>query len=219
MELESISMEQPAAIPVVDAGATAADSDDVRLLDRLRAGDDRAFDELVAATGARLLAVARRLLINEDDASDAVQDAYLSAFKSLDRFDGRARLSTWLHRITVNSCLMKLRTLRRRPERSIEDLLPQFTADGHQRNPTRSWTPTSEKGIEDRELFASVREKLNQIPDQYRVVLVLRDVEGLDTEEAATVLGISTSAVKTRLHRAHQALRELLTPDFTGKQP
>ena len=96
------------------------------LLGRLRSGDAAAFEELVRSMGPRLLAVTRRLLRNEDDARDAVQDAYLSAFRGLPAFDGNCQLLTWLHRIAVNAALMKLRRSRRRPEARIDDLLPEF---------------------------------------------------------------------------------------------
>ena len=89
--------------------------DDARLLEGLRRGDDAAYEELVRSQGGRLLAVTRRILGDEDDARDAVQEAFLSAFKSIDRFQGGSLVSTWLHRIAVNAALMKLRSRRRRP--------------------------------------------------------------------------------------------------------
>ncbi|MDX2130520.1 MAG: sigma-70 family RNA polymerase sigma factor [Planctomycetota bacterium] len=185
------------------------------LLERLRRGDDAAFDELVAQSASRLFCVAQRLLRNEADASDAVQEAYLSAFKALDTFDGRSQLGTWLHRITVNVCLMKLRSARRRPTQSIEALLPTFAEDGHRKNPGVEWKPAESIGIEREGIRAVVRAKIDALPDPYREVLVLRDIEQMDTDEVATLLGLSPAAVKTRLHRARQALRTLLTPLFT----
>lgn len=187
---------------------------EARLLTRLRADEDAAFDELVRVSGGRMLAVARRMLTREEDAQDAVQEAFLSAFKSLERFDGRSQLATWLHRITVNACLMKLRSQRRRPEKSIEDFLPAFLEDGHQRKSSTPWKPLASSGIELEETRALIRSKIEELPEQYRLVLILRDIEDLDTEEAATVLGITPNAVKTRLHRARQALRGLLDPHF-----
>jgi RNA polymerase sigma-70 factor, ECF subfamily len=190
-------------------------SDELDLLSRLCAGEESAFDELVRLAGGRMLAVARRMLSNEDDAGDAVQDAFLSAFKSLDRFDGRSQLTTWLHRITVNACLMKIRSQRRRPEKPLDDLLPQFEADGHQKNPSRPWKPPSEGGIQTRDTCTLVRAKIDELPTQYREILLLRDIEELDTEETAGLLGMTEAAVKTRLHRARQALRTLLDPYMT----
>lgn len=188
------------------------------LIERMRAGDDTAFEEVLALAGGRMLAVARRMLGREEDAQDAVQDAFLSAFKSLDRFDGRSRLTTWLHSIVVNACLMKLRTQRRRggPERAIEEFLPAFLEDGHQARDTPRWKPIEETGIEQRELRDLVRAKINELPEQYRVVLMLRDIEELSTEETAQALNMTVNAVKTRLHRARQALRGLLEPHMAA---
>lgn len=185
-----------------------------RLIVRLRSGEDSAFDELVESAGGRMLAVARRMMGREEDAQDAVQDAFLSAFKSLDSFDGRSQLTTWLHRITVNACLMKLRSQRRRPEKSMDDLLPQFLEDGHQKADSRPWKPMGDSGIEELEVRELVRAKIAELPEPYRVVLMLRDIEELDTETTAQLLGMSAAAVKTRLHRARQALRTLLDPCF-----
>lgn len=193
--------------------STAADA---ALLARLRTGEDAAYDELVATTGGRLLAVARRMLGDEQDAQDAVQEAYLSAFKALERFDGRSALGTWLHRIAVNACLMRLRYRRRHPARPVEDLLPQFLEDGHQRVSSKPWRPGPAGGIQADELHELIRRKIEELPDQYREVVMLRDLVGLDTEGAAEVLGVSISAVKTRLQRARQALRALLDPYFTN---
>jgi RNA polymerase sigma-70 factor (ECF subfamily) len=109
------------------------------LLVALRSGDDRAFERLVIEQGGRLLAVARRLLRNDDDARDCVQEAFLQAFRALPRFEGHSRLSTWLHRIVVNAALMKMRSRRARPEEPIEPLLPGFHEDGHSRDSYRDW--------------------------------------------------------------------------------
>jgi RNA polymerase sigma-70 factor (ECF subfamily) len=185
---------------------------DEELLGRLRAGDDAAYQELVHTHGGRMLAVARRLLRSEEDARDAVQDAFLSAFRGVERFEGNARLSTWLHRITVNAALMKLRTRRRKPEQPIDELLPGFLEDGHMRAPAEPWRSPELDPIERRQLASLLDEAIESLPESYRNVLLLRDIEELDTEETARAMGISPGAVKTRLHRARQALRGLLEP-------
>ena len=184
------------------------------LLARLRAGEDDAFEELVRHNAGRLLAVARRYLKSEEDAQDAVQETFLSAFRSIDRFEGGSRLSTWLHRIAVNAALMKLRTRRRKPEESIEDLLPRFLEDGHPVRPAIPWRPLSDEILGQKQTRALVQASIDRLPESYRHVLLLRDIEEFDTEETAQILGISANAVKTRLHRARQALRGLLNPHF-----
>lgn len=193
-------------------GATPPDERALR--ERLRAGEEAAFEELVRAYGGRMLAVARRFLPSEEDARDAVQDAFLSAFRSIGRFEGQARLSTWLHRIVVNAALMKLRTRRRKPEQSIEDLLPGFLEDGHLAHQALEWRKPAEDPVEREQLRALLRESIDQLPESYRNVLLLRDIEEFDTEETAQLLKISVAAVKTRLHRARQALRGLLEPQL-----
>lgn len=190
--------------------AEATGASEQALVERLRAGDEGVFDALVATVGPRLLAVARTMLRDEQDAQDAVQDAFLSAFRTLGDFDGRSLLSTWLHRITVNCCLMKLRSRRRRPAMSIEELLPTFLPDGHQTQRNQFWNPIPSSGIERRELLDQVRAHIAHLPDQSREVIMLRDVLGLSTEETAHMLEISPPAVKTRLSRARQALRSLV---------
>ena len=162
--------------------------------------------------GGRLLAVARRFLRSEEDARDAVQDAFASAFRSIHGFEGNAQLSTWLHRIVVNASLVRLRRARRKPETSIEELLPGFLEDGHMDRPASPWRSEGPDPVERGELRALVLGSIQKLPESYRNVLLLRDVEDLDTEETAQLLEISPGAVKTRLHRARQALRSLLEP-------
>ena len=189
-----------------------ADRDEAALLARLRRGENAAFEELIRAYGGRLLAVARRFLPAEEDARDAVQEAYLSAFRALERFEGQARLSTWLHRIVVNAALMKLRSRGRKPEVLIEDLLPGFLEDGHMTQPAVEWRNPSDDPVERSQLRALVLDNIHRLPEAYRNVLILRDIEEFDTEGTAEMLGASPNAVKTRLHRARQALRGLLEP-------
>ena len=187
---------------------------DADLLARLRAGEEAAFEELVRENTGRMLAVARRFLPSDDDAQDAVQEAFTSAFRALDRFEGGSRLSTWLHRITVNACLMKLRTRRRKPEESIEGLLPGFLEDGHAEKSTPTWRQSADELIERAENRQIVREAIEQLPDSYRTVLLLRDIEEYDTETTARELDMTVAAVKTRLHRARMALKSLLDERF-----
>jgi RNA polymerase sigma-70 factor (ECF subfamily) len=196
------------------AEKTSDDFQETALLAGLRAGDPTAYERLVRAYSGRLLAVARRFLMNEDDARDALQDAFLSAFRAIGNFQEGARVSTWLHRIVINAALMKLRTRRRKPEESIDDLLPTFLEDGHRKDPGPAWKETSESMLQREETRTLVRGCIDQLPDGYRTVLLLRDIEELDTEETAILLSITPNAVKIRLHRARQALRTLLDPHF-----
>jgi RNA polymerase sigma-70 factor, ECF subfamily len=197
----------------VDAGTAEAE-----LARGLREGDPRVFEEIVRTYGARLLAVARRILKEDEAARDAVQDAFISAYRARKTFTGSARVSTWLHRIAVNASLMKLRSQRRRPEDPIEDLLPTYTEDGHHSERFVSWAEPVDSALARKETSAFVRQAIDKLPDSYRSVLLLRDIEGLDGSETAAALGLTPNAVKIRLHRARLALRKLIEPQMTGSQ-
>src|SRR5581483_5924661 len=180
------------------------------LLRALRAGDASAFEHLVRRQTSHLFAAARRIVGNDEDARDVVQEAFVSAYRSLDRFGGDSRISTWLHRIAVNAALMKLRSRRRRPEEPIEHLLPCFDENGAWAAGMASVTSGAETHVASNETRDLVRRCIARLPDRYREVLVLRDIEDFDTSEVADTLGITANAVKIRLHRARQALRTLI---------
>lgn len=200
---------------LTEHGRTMPD-DDAGLLARLRRGDPQAFETLVRRYGGRLLATARRFVGNDELARDVVQDAYLAAFRALDGFNGAARLSTWLHRIVVNAALMKLRSRRRRPEDSIEDLLPRFDDTGHWAEPPSAGNAPVDVAFDREESRRMVRRAIEALPETHRAVLLLRDIEELDTDETAAMLDITPNAVRTRLHRARQALRTLLERELPG---
>jgi RNA polymerase sigma-70 factor (ECF subfamily) len=198
--------------PLAWSAAEAQEAAERALLAALRGGDDRAYERLVSEHGGRMLAVAQRMLRNDEEARDALQEAFLLAFRGLPRFAGQSRLSTWLHRIVVNAALMKLRRRRAHPEESIEALLPTFLEDGHSAVEYGDWPESADRLLERAEVRERVRAAIDRLPVTYRTVLLLRDIEELDTGEVAEALGISANAVKIRLHRARQALRELLDP-------
>jgi len=188
--------------------------DEAALLAGLRARDEQAFETIVRTYGGRLLAVARRLVRDEADAQDVVQSAYLSAFRAVDQFEGAAQISSWLHRIVVNTALMKLRSRRRKPEEPIEPLLPAYLEDGHHVEQFSEWSTPADKLLERKETREAVRASIEQLPESYRAVLILRDIEELSTQEVADTLGLTTTAVKVRLHRGRQALSTLLRRTF-----
>jgi len=208
----------PAAADSAHSQAGAEPVNETELVAALKEGDDQAFETMVRAYAPRMLAVARRFLKNEQDAQDAVQDAFLSAFKSIDKFEGNSKLSTWLHRIVVNAALMKIRSQQRKPERPIEDLLPKYGDDGHPLRRPAAWAVTVDTAVQDRETRDFVRKKIDELPESYRTVLLLRDIEEHSTQETAELMGITSGAVKTRLHRARQALRELIDERMIGGQ-
>jgi RNA polymerase sigma-70 factor, ECF subfamily len=188
---------------------------ETQLVDGLRAGDPASYETLLRVYGPRLLAVARRFVRNEPDAQEVLQDAFVQVFRNIAAFAGNAQLGSWLHRIVVNTALMKLRSRRRVPKVSIEDLLPTFQPDGH-RIAEPAWQASTDELLERAETRRIVRDCIDQLPDDYRTVLLLRDIEEMSTDEAASALGLTESALKTRLHRARQALRTLLERQFAA---
>ena len=197
-----------------DAAPVPSAVDDRALLAALKSGEDWAFETMIRLHGGRLLAVARRFTHNDHDAQDILQSAYLSAFRALKDFEGACQLSTWLHRIVVNTALMKLRSRRRKPEESIEALLPAFHEDGHHVEQFSDWCAPADQLIEREETRAIVRNCIESLPENYRAVLMMRDIEELSTQEVADMLGLTTIAVKVRLHRARQALSTLLRREY-----
>jgi RNA polymerase sigma-70 factor (ECF subfamily) len=205
----------PAEVINVVASKTDDLSPDLALAEALRNGEPDAAEEFVRRFGARLLATARRFLHRDADAEDAVQEGFLSAIKAIEGFNGYSTLGTWLHRIIVNVCLMKLRDRRRRSEISIEGLLPTFDGTGHHARAVSRWNETPLEQLARDETRMLVRRCIDSLSDDYRAVLFLRDIEQQTTQEAAEILDATPGTIKTRLHRARQALRTLLEPHFT----
>lgn len=194
----NVQASQPAAPP----------SDEGGLVARLKAGDSGAFSELVAAHSGRMFSVARRIC--PDEAEDVLQEAFLSAFKAIERFDGRSLLGTWLHRITVNAALMRRRSASRRSEVSIEALMPRFKNGFFDSTPPELPAPVTRGGGIDIEERAALWAAVDRLPAEFRSVVVMRDVEGMDSSAVAEALGISNALVRQRLHRARLALVKLL---------
>ena len=188
------------------------------LIDQLRGGDTAALEGLMEQFAPRAHRLAFGITRNEADAEEVVQDVFLSLFRNIDGFEGRAALSTWIYRITVNAALIKRRGKRVELEVLLEDHLPTFREDGH-REGDRSllladWSETPEEELLSNESRRAVRRMIAGLPDHYRVVLLLRDLEELSNEETAEILNDSVASVKSRLHRARMALREQVTRSF-----
>jgi RNA polymerase sigma-70 factor (ECF subfamily) len=203
-------MSAPASTPVADAIETEAG-----LVERLRAQDASALEAVMARYAPRLYRVALGITRSPAEAEEVVQDAFLTLFRKIHMFEGRAALGTWLYRVAANAALLRCRSRRTSREVSLEDCLPTFEADGH-RQGDRSMLLTDWSALPDEELLAGERrrvieEAIGQLPAPYRAILVFRDVEELSNEETAALLSESVSAIKSRLHRARMALREILT--------
>ncbi len=191
------------------------DPADAALFERLRAGDGAALELLMERFASRVYRVAHGVTGNAADAEEVVQDVFLTLFRKAASFEGRAALGTWLYRIAVNTALNKRRGKRAQVEESLEEHLPRFTADGH-REGDRSflladWSQMPDEALLSEEGRGVVRAAIECLPAHYRAVLMLRDVEELSSEEVAEIVGETVASVKSRLHRARQALREQLT--------
>ncbi len=188
--------------------------DDTLLLERIRAGDKSACDECVRRHAAGVYRLALRLTRNEAEAEDVVQETFLSAFKGIDRFDGRAELRTWLYRIAYNAAMMRLRRTRRDHVPLDEASEPDNGTPVPQQ--LYDWSRLPGRELEKAELRAEMEKAIGELPDRLRAVFVMRELEELSTEETAQALNISAEAVKTRLHRARLGLRERLAGYFAS---
>ena len=163
----------------------------------------------------RVYNLARRMLGNDADAEDVTQDVLLQVVRKLDTFRGEAALPTWLHRVTVNAALAARRKRARRDEGRVADPLDGFTEDGKHAGYVRPWPRLPDNLALDREQQQLIERAIAGLPEMYRDVFVLADVEQLPNSEIGEMLGLSVPAVKSRLHRARLALREKLG-DFFG---
>jgi len=189
---------------------------DVALVERVRAGDISAYDTLVRKYDRQVFRIAQHITQNREDAEDVVQDAFLKAYQKLDQFQGNSKFYTWLVRIAVNESLMRLRKRRTGKMVSIDEDVE--TEEGSVPRDLADWAPDPEQNYTQSELADILRKTIQGLPQGFRVVFVLRDVEGLSTEETAETLGLSVPAVKSRLLRARLQLRERLTRYFRRKK-
>ena len=184
-----------------------------QLIERLRAGDKSACAECVERHSAGVYRLALRLMGNEAEAEDVAQETFLNAFKSIGSFEGRSGLNTWLYRIAYNAAMMRLR--RARPDTISVDAPDAFEGGFQMPAQLFDWCCLPEPDFETGETRAELEQAIGELPENLKAVFVLREMEGLSTEETAEALGISVVATKTRLHRARLWLRERLTPYFT----
>src|SRR5512146_2218345 len=191
-------------------------TEELALVQAAKNGDLEAFSELVRRYDRNIFRIAQHITHNEEDAQDVVQDAFLKAYQNLGQFQGQSKFYTWLVRIAVNEALMRLR--KRRTDRTVsldedvkteEDSMPREIAD---------WSPNPEQQYTQGELKDILSRTIHGLPASFRTVFVLRDVEGLSTEETAEALGLSIPAVKSRLLRARLQLRERLNKYFKKRR-
>ena len=195
--------------------ANEKQSAELALVRRVQAGDVSCFYELVRPYERAVFVAARGLVKNDTDAEDVAQEAMLKALKGISHFRGEAKFSTWLIQIAINEGKMKLRKDRRHLYDSIEEGQPAEDGDYLPRD-FADWREIPSEALERKEVRDALNEALNSLPEKYRTVVILRDVQQLSIAETAQVLGISESNVKTRLLRARLQLRDALAPGLDG---
>jgi RNA polymerase sigma-70 factor, ECF subfamily len=195
-------------------------TEDRSLLARAAGGDADAIEALMARYSARVYRLAYGITRSAPDAEEVVQDVFLQIINKGAGFEGRAALSSWIYRITTNLSLNKRRGKRRELETSLDDMLPTFLPDGHRAGDrafvVADWSEMPDDKLLSGESRRMLEAAIDRLPEHYRAVLVLRDVEELSNDEVAQIVGDTVAAVKTRLHRARMALREQLTRYLGG---
>jgi RNA polymerase sigma-70 factor (ECF subfamily) len=196
------------------SGAAAQLSDEV-LVGRARGKDEAAFEELVNRYEDKLYRLAMRFVRNETDAQEILQEAFLSAWRNLPTFEGRAQFGSWMYRVTVNAALMLLRSRNRHPEVAVDDVDPAalneaVAENGQMMRSSSDWSQRPDEQLQSGEIRKHIQASVDVLPESLRTVFLLRDVEEMSTEDTAELLGLSVPAVKTRLHRARLVLREAI---------
>jgi len=205
-----LSRHQTTSVP-----ATANDTSTELDLDALLNGDHAAFEVLVRQESPRLYRMIVRMVRSEDEAQSVLQETFLQAYKRLHTFRRESKVTTWIYAIGLNLARASLRKARRynpMEEEDLERLQPTFTQRGMYADPVDSWNP--QKVTERTERRRLVHAAIQKLPDSYRDIVMLRDIEGLSSAEVAQIVDISEGAVRVRLHRARQALRSLLAAHF-----
>jgi RNA polymerase sigma-70 factor (ECF subfamily) len=190
---------------------TTSVQDDRELLARAQAGDMSAFESLVSRHEEKVYGLALRMTRSEADAAEITQDTFLSAYQHLAEFRGESAFGSWVHRIAANNALMRLRRQKVLDIVSDEVAGPEFTDRGSlAEGPDSDWSKRADDKVLDDELGRAIQAATDALPEGYREVFLLKDVEGLSYEEISEMVGISVPAVKSRLHRARLALREAI---------
>lgn len=187
---------------------------DQQLVEALLRGEERGVEELVDRYAGWIRRVACRILADEAEADEVTQDVLLSVVRKIQTFRGDAALSSWIYRIAVNAAYQRLRSRRSRAEVSLGSFSPAFDPEGRHAEPVTDWSSEVEDPAVAAEVRGAIEQALARLPDDYRIVVVLRDVEGLPNNEVAQALGLTVAAVKSRLHRARLFLREQLADLF-----
>jgi RNA polymerase sigma-70 factor (ECF subfamily) len=185
---------------------------DLDLINEFKEGNNSAFEELVSRYSEKAYHLAYRFTRNQEDAEEVLQDVFVTVYKKIDGFEGKSSFSSWLYRVTVNAGLMKIR--KRKQDRSVamDDILPQIENAISVRNAEYQ---NADVNTYRKQLTKAMEEAIEKLPDDYRPVFILRDVDGLTSKEVSKILNLSIPAVKSRLHRSRLMLRKKLCPLYS----
>ena len=189
-------------------------AEEEQLVKNLQAGKVESFEQLANLYQKRIYALSFNLTRNALDSEDVTQEVLLTLFKKIHTFQGRSAFSSWVYRITLNATYMKLRSRKKEQSISMEELLPSFNGSGFQQEKIRDWSENAESLLFDNEVRETIQKAVDLLPDKERIVFLLRDVEGLSTENVSEILELTVPAVKSRLHRARLFLRKKLANYF-----
>ncbi len=194
----------------------STDEHQTDLSQRLKKQDESAYVELLDLYSNKVFRLAMSLVKHKEDAEDVTQEVFLTVCSRINDLKESKALSSWIYRITANASLMKIRKSGRSEQVSFEEDLPRFDQNGMHVKPVKDWSENPEKKASSKQVMDFIKENLKDLPDSYRVVFLLRDMEGLSNNEVAEALDISLTAVKSRLHRARLFMRERLSKYFEG---
>lgn len=213
-------MTADSPVPVVEGRPPLNALPDDALVALAQQRDVDAFEELLSRYEERVYRLAMRFARNESDAQEILQEAFLSAWRNIGKFEGRAQFGSWIYRVTVNAALMLLRTQRRHPQVAMEEVDPEALGEaafqaGFALGAGTDWSKRPDEQLQSAELRRHLQRAVEGLPEILRTVFLVRDVDGLSTEETAELLDVSVPTVKTRLHRARLALRAAITAYFS----
>ena len=177
-------------------------------------GDLEAYDKIADIYQKKIYGLSFNLTRNQMDAQDVTQEVLLTLFRKIHTFQGKSAFSSWVYRITLNASYMKLRSKKKEPNVSIDELMPSFNGAGFQQEKIQDWSESTESLLFTNETRDVISKAIDLLPEKEKVVFLLRDVEGLSTEKAGEILDLTVPAVKSGLHRARLFLRKKLSSYF-----
>lgn len=182
------------------------------LVNKLKNGDKSAFEELIDKYEQKIYHLCLKIIKNSSDTEEVLQEVFLTIFNKIKEFKENSSLSTWIYRIAVNLALMKIRSSRKdKAVLHFEDYYPQFDEEGYHVVPIIDWSNKPDTLLLNEELKNRIEKALVKLSEEYRVVFIMKDIEGLSNEEISEILNISVPAVKSRVHRSRLFLREELS--------